>query len=86
MYKGCLAEGTFRPYVSTNSDKPMMCEVFINPSHDVVYILLLYTFLLLCFLQEWETKAGEAKRQYDKAKKEYKESGGGGGSTSSSKK
>uniref|UniRef100_A0A3B5B5Y3 FACT complex subunit SSRP1 n=1 Tax=Stegastes partitus TaxID=144197 RepID=A0A3B5B5Y3_9TELE len=34
--------------------------------------------------EEWETKAGEAKRQYDKAKKEYKESGGG--STSSSKK
>lgn len=27
--------------------------------------------------EEWETKAGEAKRQYDKAKKEYKESGGG---------
>uniref|UniRef100_A0A4W6DFK9 FACT complex subunit SSRP1 n=1 Tax=Lates calcarifer TaxID=8187 RepID=A0A4W6DFK9_LATCA len=34
--------------------------------------------------EEWETKAGEAKRQYDKAKKEYKESGGG--SASSSKK
>uniref|UniRef100_A0A3P9IDR7 FACT complex subunit SSRP1 n=1 Tax=Oryzias latipes TaxID=8090 RepID=A0A3P9IDR7_ORYLA len=34
--------------------------------------------------EEWETKAGEAKRQYDKAKKEYKESGGG--ATSSSKK
>ncbi|XP_023814874.1 FACT complex subunit SSRP1 isoform X1 [Oryzias latipes] len=34
--------------------------------------------------EEWDTKAGEAKRQYDKAKKEYKESGGG--STSSSKK
>ncbi|TMS17353.1 FACT complex subunit SSRP1 [Larimichthys crocea] len=33
---------------------------------------------------EWDTKAGEAKRQYDKAKKEYKESGGG--SASSSKK
>lgn len=27
--------------------------------------------------EEWEAKAGEAKRQYDKAKKEYKESGGG---------
>ncbi|XP_038148507.1 FACT complex subunit SSRP1a isoform X1 [Cyprinodon tularosa] len=26
--------------------------------------------------EEWETKAGEAKRQYDKLKKEYKESGG----------
>ncbi|XP_058505810.1 FACT complex subunit SSRP1a [Solea solea] len=40
--------------------------------------------------EEWETKAGEAKRQYEKAKKEYKESGGGGGggasSTSTSKK
>uniref|UniRef100_A0A8D3DCG5 FACT complex subunit SSRP1 n=1 Tax=Scophthalmus maximus TaxID=52904 RepID=A0A8D3DCG5_SCOMX len=34
--------------------------------------------------EEWDTKAGEAKRQYDIAKKEYKESGGG--STSSSKK
>ncbi|KAE8285896.1 FACT complex subunit SSRP1 [Larimichthys crocea] len=34
--------------------------------------------------EEWDTKAGEAKRQYDKAKKEYKESGGG--SASSSKK
>nr|XP_033489444.1 FACT complex subunit SSRP1a isoform X1 [Epinephelus lanceolatus] len=32
--------------------------------------------------EEWETKAGEAKRQYDKAKKEYKESGGGATSTS----
>ncbi|XP_041653964.1 FACT complex subunit SSRP1a isoform X1 [Cheilinus undulatus] len=28
--------------------------------------------------EEWETKAGEAKRQYDKLKKEYAESGGGG--------
>uniref|UniRef100_A0A8C6TK77 FACT complex subunit SSRP1 n=1 Tax=Neogobius melanostomus TaxID=47308 RepID=A0A8C6TK77_9GOBI len=27
--------------------------------------------------EEWDAKAGEAKRQYDKAKKEYKESGGG---------
>lgn len=27
--------------------------------------------------EEWEGKAAEAKRQYDKAKKEYKESGGG---------
>ncbi|XP_059202744.1 FACT complex subunit SSRP1a [Centropristis striata] len=35
--------------------------------------------------EEWDTKAGEAKRQYDKAKKEYKESGGGV-ATSSSKK
>lgn len=34
--------------------------------------------------EEWETKAGEAKRQYDKLKKEYKESGGG--STSSPRK
>ncbi|XP_024139537.1 FACT complex subunit SSRP1a isoform X1 [Oryzias melastigma] len=34
--------------------------------------------------EEWETKAGEAKRLYDKAKKEYKESGGG--STTSTKK
>ncbi|XP_024918684.1 FACT complex subunit SSRP1a isoform X3 [Cynoglossus semilaevis] len=32
----------------------------------------------------WEAKAGEAKKQYDLAKKEYKESGGG--ATSSSKK
>ncbi|KAM7389798.1 hypothetical protein PAMP_023754 [Pampus punctatissimus] len=32
--------------------------------------------------EEWETKAGEAKRQYDKAKKEYKESGGGSSSVS----
>uniref|UniRef100_A0A3Q3FT96 FACT complex subunit SSRP1 n=1 Tax=Kryptolebias marmoratus TaxID=37003 RepID=A0A3Q3FT96_KRYMA len=31
--------------------------------------------------EEWETKAGEAKRQYDKLKKEYKESGGGASST-----
>ncbi|KAM4732716.1 FACT complex subunit SSRP1a isoform 2-T2 [Anableps anableps] len=35
--------------------------------------------------EEWETKAGEAKRQYDKLKKEYKESGGGV-STSSPRK
>ncbi|XP_073343285.1 FACT complex subunit SSRP1a isoform X1 [Pagrus major] len=34
--------------------------------------------------EEWDTKAAEAKRDYDKAKKEYKESGGG--STSVSKK
>uniref|UniRef100_A0A8C4GXJ5 FACT complex subunit SSRP1 n=1 Tax=Dicentrarchus labrax TaxID=13489 RepID=A0A8C4GXJ5_DICLA len=34
--------------------------------------------------EEWEIKAGEARRQYDKAKKEYAESGGG--SASSSKK
>lgn len=31
--------------------------------------------------EEWEAKAGEAKRQYDKAKKEYKESGGGASSS-----
>nr|XP_057919872.1 FACT complex subunit SSRP1a [Doryrhamphus excisus]XP_057919873.1 FACT complex subunit SSRP1a [Doryrhamphus excisus] len=36
--------------------------------------------------EEWETKAGEAKRQYDIALKEYKESGGGGGESSVSKK
>ncbi|XP_034399324.1 FACT complex subunit SSRP1a isoform X1 [Cyclopterus lumpus] len=45
--------------------------------------------------EEWDTKAAEAKRQYDKAKKEYKDSvasgvggasSGGGGATSSSKK
>ncbi|XP_034545975.1 FACT complex subunit SSRP1a isoform X2 [Notolabrus celidotus] len=34
--------------------------------------------------EEWDTKAAEAKRQYDKAKKEYAESGGG--ATSSPKK
>lgn len=51
-------------------------------SHDVL-IHLLYSVLLL-LLQEWETKAGEARREYDKAKKEYKESGGV--STSVSKK
>uniref|UniRef100_A0A671V6Z8 FACT complex subunit SSRP1 n=1 Tax=Sparus aurata TaxID=8175 RepID=A0A671V6Z8_SPAAU len=32
--------------------------------------------------EEWDTKAGEAKRDYDKAKKEYKESGGGSASVS----
>ncbi|XP_067455469.1 FACT complex subunit SSRP1a isoform X1 [Thunnus thynnus] len=32
--------------------------------------------------EEWEGKAGEAKRQYDKAKKEYNESGGGSSSVS----
>ncbi|KAM9833515.1 FACT complex subunit SSRP1a [Syngnathus typhle] len=32
--------------------------------------------------EEWETKAGEARRQYDIAKKEYKESGGGDSSIS----
>uniref|UniRef100_A0A665T3D1 FACT complex subunit SSRP1 n=1 Tax=Echeneis naucrates TaxID=173247 RepID=A0A665T3D1_ECHNA len=36
--------------------------------------------------EEWETKAGEAKRQYDKAKKEYTESGGGSSSKKESKK
>ncbi|XP_031718731.1 FACT complex subunit SSRP1a isoform X1 [Anarrhichthys ocellatus] len=37
--------------------------------------------------QEWDIKAGEAKKQYDKAKKEYKESGGAtAAATSSSKK
>ncbi|XP_068448741.1 FACT complex subunit SSRP1a isoform X1 [Clinocottus analis] len=44
--------------------------------------------------EEWDTKAAEARRQYDKAKKEYTESvgeggadgGGSGGATSSSKK
>ncbi|XP_032383077.1 FACT complex subunit SSRP1a isoform X1 [Etheostoma spectabile] len=34
--------------------------------------------------EEWDTKAGEAKRNYEKAKQEFKESGGG--ATSSSKK
>ncbi|XP_029918186.1 FACT complex subunit SSRP1a isoform X2 [Myripristis murdjan] len=34
--------------------------------------------------EEWESKAGEAKKQYDKAKKEYNESGGG--SSAASKK
>jgi len=50
----------------------------------------LFTFLFLYFLQEWDTKAGEAKRQYEKAKKEYKDSvasgGGGAAAPSSSKK
>ncbi|XP_019739925.1 FACT complex subunit SSRP1a isoform X2 [Hippocampus comes] len=32
--------------------------------------------------EEWDTKAGEAKRQYDIAKKEYRESGGGDSSIS----
>ncbi|XP_077434990.1 FACT complex subunit SSRP1a [Vanacampus margaritifer] len=32
--------------------------------------------------EEWDTKAAEAKRQYDIAKKEYKESGGGDSSIS----
>lgn len=32
--------------------------------------------------KEWEKKAEEAKRQYDKAMKEYKESGGGAASSS----
>ncbi|XP_069047482.1 FACT complex subunit SSRP1 [Lepisosteus oculatus] len=36
--------------------------------------------------EEWEQKAGEAKRNYEKALKEYKESGGGGGAPASSKK
>ncbi|XP_056295678.1 FACT complex subunit SSRP1a [Pseudoliparis swirei] len=40
--------------------------------------------------EEWDTKAGEAKRQYEKAKKEYKDSvasgGGGAAAPSSSKK
>lgn len=34
-----------------------------------------FILLLLFLLQEWETKAGEAKEEYEKAKKEYKESG-----------
>ncbi|XP_072293883.1 FACT complex subunit SSRP1a [Eucyclogobius newberryi] len=34
--------------------------------------------------EEWDTKAGEAKRQYDKAKQEYKESGGGGAAAAAS--
>uniref|UniRef100_A0A671RF65 FACT complex subunit SSRP1 n=1 Tax=Sinocyclocheilus anshuiensis TaxID=1608454 RepID=A0A671RF65_9TELE len=32
---------------------------------------------LLCVLQEWDRKAAEAKKQYEKAMKEYRESGGG---------
>ncbi|KAG7230365.1 hypothetical protein INR49_024470 [Caranx melampygus] len=36
--------------------------------------------------EEWEAKAGEAKRQYDKLKKEYTESGGGSSSKKESKK
>nr|XP_046262530.1 FACT complex subunit SSRP1a isoform X3 [Scatophagus argus] len=32
--------------------------------------------------EEWEAKAGEARREYDRAKKEYKESGGGSASVS----
>lgn len=34
-----------------------------------------FIVLLPLLLQEWETKAGEAKEEYEKAKKEYKESG-----------
>lgn len=45
---------------------------------------IINTCLLLLSFQEWETKAGEAKMEYDKAKKEYKESGGM--SSSASKK
>uniref|UniRef100_A0A8C6NKG7 FACT complex subunit SSRP1 n=1 Tax=Nothobranchius furzeri TaxID=105023 RepID=A0A8C6NKG7_NOTFU len=55
---------------------------------NITEVLLHFCCVLLnshgCALQEWETKAGEAKKQYDKAKKEFKESGGG--STSTSKK
>ncbi|XP_077588589.1 FACT complex subunit SSRP1a [Stigmatopora nigra] len=36
--------------------------------------------------EEWEAKAAEAKKEYDVAKKEYKESGGGGGGEVSKKK
>uniref|UniRef100_A0A667YAI5 FACT complex subunit SSRP1 n=1 Tax=Myripristis murdjan TaxID=586833 RepID=A0A667YAI5_9TELE len=36
--------------------------------------------------EEWESKAGEAKKQYDKAKKEYNESGGGSSAASKNKK
>ncbi len=55
----------------------------VHSSDDMMF----YSFLCLIlpaslFFQEWETKAGEAKRQYDKAKKEYKESGGGSASVS----
>ncbi len=32
---------------------------------------------VLCVLQEWDRKAEEAKKQYEKAMKEYRESGGG---------
>lgn len=38
--------------------------------------VIFFSILLLpLLLQEWETKAGEAKEEYEKAKKEYKESG-----------
>lgn len=43
-------------------------------------IPLPHALIPLSFLQEWETKAGEAKREYDKLKREYKESGGGSSS------
>ncbi|XP_068596447.1 LOW QUALITY PROTEIN: FACT complex subunit SSRP1a [Brachionichthys hirsutus] len=36
--------------------------------------------------EEWDIKAGEAKREYDKAKREYKESGGGASSAPKNKK
>lgn len=40
-----------------------------------VKAVVFFILLLLFLLQEWETKAGEAKEEYEKAKKEYKESG-----------
>lgn len=40
---------------------------------------------LLCVSQEWDKKAEEAKKQYVKAMKEYKESGGGAGAASVTK-
>lgn len=41
------------------------------------FMLMLKFFPFFCCLlpQEWEMKAGEAKEEYEKAKKEYKESG-----------
>lgn len=32
-------------------------------------------FFIPLLFQEWEMKAGEAKEEYERAKKEYKESG-----------
>lgn len=53
----------------------MACVHIASEVLPGVKAVVFFILLLLLLLQEWEAKAGEAKEEYEKAKKEYKESG-----------
>lgn len=73
------------PHEACAVQREILTDPVLIISPNVILVNLLFPVL-----QEWDIKAAEAKRQYDKAKQEYKESGGGEAAapaaTSSSKK